>query len=353
MTTNGNWLNKFVVMDLISIIVPVYNAGAYLRRCLESLLEQSYSEWEAICVNDGSTDDNMTLYKLQSIENECTDSVIVVDLSENVGLGEARNVGLKFASGEYVQFLDADDELSLDACAILYSTAKKYRSDLIQFNHLYILGNEKKSSNNSTENKHYFIRNKAERITFLSATRVTYGCTNKFYRTEFIRRVNSHFPSRVRYEEPLFVYPLFLYAENVTLLNESLYYYKFRGESIVTSELGKKLLDHPKVQLMLLQDCIGRNEIYEEYKDIIGVYFLWTFYCETISFCENYEDAGIPFDYFKEMQTVCRSFFGDWRSNPYLGLIPKDGIRILESVDMEFNSQGEVDEFIGKMGGLI
>lgn len=92
-------------MSLVSIIVPVYNAAKYLPQCLNSLLAQTYANFEVICINDGSTDNS-----LQILENyRQTDARIKVFSKENGGLSLARNYGLDLAKGEYVCFLDSDD----------------------------------------------------------------------------------------------------------------------------------------------------------------------------------------------------------------------------------------------------
>ncbi len=338
----------------VSIIIPCFNVADYLDKCWESLQKQTIGmdSLECIFINDASTDKGATAKKLKTIESMEPDSCIVVDLSENMGPGGARNVGLEYASGKYLQFFDADDELREDTCQLLFDLAECNNSDIIQFNHLYISNDQSRSSQSSKTNKNYVIDKKEDRIPFLNATLVTYGCTNKFYKAALIKEVGANFPTKVRYEEPLFVYPLFLYAKRVYLLNEDLYEYRFRSGSTVTSSLGKNLLDHPNVQLMLLEECMQRKEVYNEYKDIIEIYFLWTFYCETISYSYEY-NSRIPYEYFAGMQKICRDIFPDWKQSKYISMIPKGGIEILETIDTSFESQDMLDSTIVRIGRLI
>ena len=339
----------------ISIVIPCYNVSDYLDRCWMSLKKQTIGidSLECIFVNDGSTDDGKTWDKLREIELDAPNSVIIVNLDKNVGLGEARNIGISHASGEYLEFLDADDELPPDTCKKLYDIASQNDVDLIQFNHLYILGDQKRSSSSSLENKLYSISSKEDRVPFLNATKVTYGCTNKFYRMALIHKAQVKFPAHVKYEEPLFVYPLFLYAKKIYLLNEDLYYYYLREGSIVTSEIGKKILDHPNVQLMLLEYLLSRQQLFNEYRDIIEIYFLWTFYCETISFAGAHTDAFIPLEFFSHMQKVCITFFSNWIENPYISMIPEGGQTILSSITRQFKSQQELNSYIQEVKDLI
>lgn len=337
-----------MIEQCVTIIIPCYNVSEYLDRCWNSLLRQTIgiSNMQCIFVNDCSTDAGKTIEKLNDIEQSAPDSVMIIDLEENVGPGEARNIGLQYAEGKYVQFFDADDELDDNALKMLYELAEENHTDIIQYNHMYILGDQRRSSGNSLENKLFVIENKDDRIPFLNASTVTYGCTNKFMRREIIQLSGAKFPARAKYEEPLFIYPLFFYANRIYLLNADLYLYYFRPNSMVTSELGKKLLDHPKVQLMLLEYFLSRPDICTEYKDVFEIYFLWSFYLETISFAGNSQDAVLPVEYFRYMQEVCKNFCGNWRNNPLIYMIPKNAREALESIDRIFESQEELDEFV-------
>ena len=99
----------------LSIIIPVYNVEPYLRECLESVLQQSFADWEAICVNDGSTDNSATILE----EYGHKDDRFKIVNQPNGGLSAARNTGLKAATGEYVLFLDSDDWLEGNALEIV------------------------------------------------------------------------------------------------------------------------------------------------------------------------------------------------------------------------------------------
>ena len=89
----------------ISVIIPVYNAAEYIKRCIDSILAQNYSNLEIICINDGSTDKSLSV--LQNLAQ--TNSCIKVISQENSGVPRARNIGIENATGEYISFIDADD----------------------------------------------------------------------------------------------------------------------------------------------------------------------------------------------------------------------------------------------------
>ncbi len=116
-------------MPAISIIIPVYNVEKYLRRCLNSVLNQTFADWEAICVNDGSPDDSDKILA----EYALRDSRFKIINKENGGLSDARNAGMKEASGEYILFLDSDDFIHPQTMEIAYFLAKKDGSDIVSF----------------------------------------------------------------------------------------------------------------------------------------------------------------------------------------------------------------------------
>lgn len=106
----------------ISIIIPVYNAERFLRRCLNSVLNQSYSNWECIIVDDGSKDSSPAICD----EYVKTDSRFKVIHKENGGVSRARNTGLSLVVGEWVTFVDSDDELALDALKHFIESMERY-----------------------------------------------------------------------------------------------------------------------------------------------------------------------------------------------------------------------------------
>lgn len=113
-----------------SVIVPVYNVERYLRECLDSLIAQTFADWEAICVDDGSTDGSAAILD----EYAARDSRIKVLRQENSGVSAARNRGLEVAKGEYLWFVDGDDIVAPDALQTIASAVDEFNSpDIVQF----------------------------------------------------------------------------------------------------------------------------------------------------------------------------------------------------------------------------
>ena len=127
-------------MVKFSVIIPVYNSEKYLKECLDSLVNQTFKDFEIICINDGSTDNSKKL--LEEYANK--DDRINVYSQENQGVGAARNYGMTLAKGKYINFLDSDDILSANALKSAYEFLEKHAEiDVVSIPIFFF--NEKKS----------------------------------------------------------------------------------------------------------------------------------------------------------------------------------------------------------------
>ena len=115
----------------ISIIIPMWGVEKYLRRCLDSVQNQTFKEWQAICVDDGSPDKSGVIAE----EYAAKDSRFVVVHKENGGLSDARNAGLPYAKGDYIMYLDSDDFIHPQTMEIAYRAIKDNKSDIASFSY--------------------------------------------------------------------------------------------------------------------------------------------------------------------------------------------------------------------------
>ena len=115
-------------MPLISVIMPVYNTSQYLRRSIESVLNQTFKDFELICINDGSTDNSLQILE----EYATTDSRIKIINQENSGAGYSRNVGISRSTGKYLAFLDADDWYDENFLFDVYKAATENNADVVE-----------------------------------------------------------------------------------------------------------------------------------------------------------------------------------------------------------------------------
>ena len=116
-------------MPAISVIIPIYNVEKYLRRCLDSVKNQTFPDWEAICVNDDSPDNSAEILE----EYAKKDARFKIVNKENGGLSDARNAGMAVASGKYILYLDSDDFIHPQTMEIAYSLALRDGSDIVSF----------------------------------------------------------------------------------------------------------------------------------------------------------------------------------------------------------------------------
>ena len=188
----------------VSIIIPVYNAEKYLERALSSLINQTLSDIEIICVNDGSTDSSLEI--LERFSNR--DGRIVVITQPNSGQSSARNLGLKLAKGEYIGFLDADDWVEPDCFEKLYSKANGSDISICSIK-VCSKGEEK------TDDSYLSLRVFPKNLDYRTFTHVDCAdflfriCVtpwNKIYRREFLEIFSIKFVEGVNFEDNIFFY---------------------------------------------------------------------------------------------------------------------------------------------------
>lgn len=212
-------------MVKVSVIVPVYNVEDYLVECLESLVAQTLKEIEIICVNDGSTDGSLTILE----EYKKRYPQINVYTKPNGGLSDARNFGLKHATGEYIAFVDSDDYASVTMLETLYEATVAAKADLCisQIKEVY----ETKQSDLIDHNEIY---------PMLGHPTVW----NKLYKHEWLKTFGIEFPIGLWYEDNVFTYKYLLNQPKIVYVDDFLYYYrKERVGSIMASQVSPKIYD--------------------------------------------------------------------------------------------------------------
>ena len=216
---------------LFSIIIPVYNVEKYLRECLESVLCQTYEDWETICINDGSTDGSATILE----EYAAKDSRFKVISQANGGLSVARNSGLEAASGDYVLFLDSDDYLEKDALRIIADNLSD--EDLLCFSGRRFFeesGEYEKADILPQETFEtgweYYSRNALCHRNFAFVC-VVLRC----YKRAYLLENRLRFKPGIYHEDNMFTPLACYYAKKVKVIPDALYDYRVRESSIMTT----------------------------------------------------------------------------------------------------------------------
>ncbi|MGN0513861.1 MAG: glycosyltransferase family 2 protein [Lachnospiraceae bacterium] len=280
-------------MKKISIIVPCYNATKWLPKCFMSLVTQTMpvDELELIFVNDASTDDGATWRMLTELETTYPESIIIIDLPENRRQGGARNEAIKYASGEYIAFVDADDWIVENMCQRTYEVAKKNNADIVQFNHLLFFEGKGTIKNPLPMKEDVIcVTSDALRKQMLMGEKLTYGCWNKLYRREIIEKSGVQYAEHCIYEEPLFVYPLLFYANKFVIIDECLYVYRQNNLGTMRNDMKEKktLNQHADVQLAVW-NYMKTTSFFKEYYEEIKAYFLHTYLYEYLDFAKKRE----------------------------------------------------------------
>ncbi|GAC32250.1 glycosyltransferase family 2 protein [Paraglaciecola polaris] len=225
---------------LVSIILPVYNVELYLAECLDSVLTQSYRNFELIAVNDGSTDNSNNI--LLEYQDKFLEKLVVVE-QPNKGLSAARNTGLDKVKGEFVYFLDSDDWILTDTLEKCVNTLVKDNSDLVVFNAKAFCDDmpvgllDKLDYTRNLPKEHY---NNGHQLFVDSRCEGTYIVQSCCY----IYRYNSHpalrFIEGILHEDHYFSTSLFLSSSNIHVLTDRFFQRRIRKNSITTSSLSMK-----------------------------------------------------------------------------------------------------------------
>lgn len=220
---------------MISVVVPIYNVEKYIVKCLESIVNQNYKDFELLLVNDGSKDNSIKLAK-EYLKDKNLDYRIIN--KENGGLASARNAGIKKAKGEYIAFLDSDDCYARD---FLSSLVKKFKKDVdFVFCGYQFVKNQESPIDDNKVIKEF---NREELLgTFLKRT-IPFVVPSMMFRKDFIVNNNLYFDENIRFsEDQPFIWNVILKSNKTMYLYKKMYGYYIRENSIMTSSSYDKIM---------------------------------------------------------------------------------------------------------------
>lgn len=222
-------------MPTFSIIIPVYNVARYLEDCLNSVIQQTFSDWEAICINDGSTDESLDI-----LERFATmDTRIKIFTQPNGGLSVARNKGMEKASGEYILFLDSDDYITTDALQIINN--KLDGQDLLCFNGIRFHEEDNRLDAPDPIEPAAIITGWDYYNRYaLQVRQFAFVCVVlRCYRKAYLAKNNISFHPGIYHEDNLFTPIACFHAQKVSVIDNVLYYYRIRSGSIMKTDSNK------------------------------------------------------------------------------------------------------------------
>lgn len=223
------------MQPMVSIIVPIYNAEQYLRRCVDSILNQEYTDYELLLVNDGSTDASGDICE----EYRDRDPRVIVIQKENTGVSDSRNRALDRARGKYLQFLDSDDWITPDATRLFVRAAEEYGCDMVISDFYRVVG-ERLSPKGDIEEEGVLTREEFAAHMMENPADFYYGVLwNKLYRRDIVEEHKLRMDTDISWcEDFMFNLEYIRYAKVFYALHAPIYYYVKRKGSLASQGIN-------------------------------------------------------------------------------------------------------------------
>lgn len=223
------------MQPMVSIIVPIYNAEQYLRRCVDSILNQEYTDYELLLVNDGSTDASGDICE----EYGDRDPRVIVIQKENTGVSDSRNRALDRARGKYLQFLDSDDWITPDATRLFVRAAEEYGCDMVISDFYRVVG-ERLSPKGDIEEEGVLTREEFAAHMMENPADFYYGVLwNKLYRRDIVEEHKLRMDTDISWcEDFMFNLEYIRYAKVFYALHAPIYYYVKRKGSLASQGIN-------------------------------------------------------------------------------------------------------------------
>lgn len=289
-------------MPKVSVIVPIYNVEKYLEKCINSLLSQTLEDIQIILVNDGSKDNSGNIAKEYEKNNK--DRVIYVE-KENGGLSDARNYGLKYATGDFIAFLDSDDYIEKNAYEEMYNKAIEENADYVECDFIWEFPNKIRVD------KQYPYKNKKEMLSFVRVV-----AWNKLIKRQLITDNNLEFPKGLRYEDVEFTYKLIPFINKFTYVDKPFIHYVQREGSIANVQ------NERTAEIFTVLDNViefyKKNNIYEKYRDELEYNYARYLLCSSLKRMCKIKDKTIREKLLTESWKRLNSNFPNWKENVIL-----------------------------------
>lgn len=288
-------------MTKISVIVPVYNVEEYLPKCLDSLVNQTFDDFEVIVINDGSPDNSQDI--IDEYQQKYP-NLIKSFVKENGGLSQARNFALDKVTGDYVFYLDSDDWVDTQILEKLYSKVESKQADIVVCGAYSVLNDSKTEIDrydySSDVNKNYILY------------RPSAWC--KLIKKDILKNKEIKFLEKHIYEDIAIMPALCLYANKISFVEEPLYFYLVREGSIMNQRKYSKSLEDIFDSLDYLENLFIAKDSFEKYKDELEyLYIKNLLHAASLRF--------LPFDEGREnilrIADTVKEKFPKWRKNKY------------------------------------
>ena len=311
----------------VSVIIPMYNAQRYIKSCVTSVLNQTFKNFEIICVDDRSTDDTFKIVSEMAAQDK---RIRPIRMPRNSGgAGMPRNAGLRVSRGKYIGFLDSDDMYTRTALAELVEVAEKFQADVIHTEQVYFPENqvidvtpETKFTTFSKE-KGGFCKeptletdNLAKRVQMFCTGRLFGWVHNKLYRRDYLMEKDIHFDNLLTSEDIVFYFKVICTAPRLVRVPNIIYIYRHNPDSItrkmVSIEASLHALTHLMIEGSKVMDDFMKNYTFflknPAYRQLPIDYIIQQHLIWTQRFYDKYTTAQLDGLVRKELEKYCGEF---------------------------------------------
>lgn len=290
-------------MPKVSVIVPFYNVEKYIEKCLDSLVNQTLEEIEIILVNDGSQDNSEE--KAKEFEKRYPNKIKYYKKA-NGGLGDARNFGIKYASGEYIAFLDSDDFVELTMYEEMYKKAKQENADMVECDFWWEYPNKKKEDIGNTYSNPKEMLYKSRVVAW-----------NKLIKREIYEKYpEARFSVGLRYEDVEGFYKILPYIKKVVFVRKCFIHYIQRQGSISNTQNQKN-----EEIFTVLENVINyykKNNLYNDFKEELEYVYARYLLCSSFLRIVKIKDKNIRKNLLNKTWENLNTNFPNWKNNKIL-----------------------------------
>ncbi len=289
-------------MKRVSIIVPVWNVEQYLRKCLDSLVNQTFKDIEIVIINDSSPDNSQAI--IDEYKKNYPD-LISCYIKENGGQASARNLGLKKCHGEYITFVDSDDWVDTEMVEKMYNQAINTNSDIVVCEAYSVVdGNVKKLDIFKSENLDFYKK---------YIVNTPGACWGQLIKKDIITNNDLYFLEHHFYEDIAVMPALCLFSKRITYLNECLYYYLVRNGSTMKQVKYSQSLEDIFDSLDYLSNIFIKNNSFEKYYDELEhIYIDHLLHAASLRFF-GFE----KYDQLAKIVEIMKQKYPKWKKNKY------------------------------------
>lgn len=284
-------------MYKISVIIPIYNSESYLKKCLDSVVNQTLKDIEIILIDDGSTDNSLEIIKQYNNQYENIKYIS----KKNEGQAIARNLGIEMATGDFIVFVDSDDYIDQNMFKKLYTNATTNNSDIVVCDYVEEYENKKilkKSLYMNADNlqKNYIVS--------------VAGPCSKIIKTDIFKKNNIRFLENNIYEDLAIIPSLALYTNKITYIEENLYHYVIRKNSTMQQTSYNKKLESIFNVMEFLSRQFENSSFSEELEFLYINHLLY-------AGCGRFLKYKSTNNMIKKIINIMNTKYPEWQKNKY------------------------------------